>query len=89
VEDFAVIATMSVVLPGVTVGRDSLVGAQSMVNRDVRRGSVVAGVPAVDRGDASAIMLRDGSGPAYPWRRHFRRGYPDEVVSRWQGEFGS
>jgi acyl-[acyl carrier protein]--UDP-N-acetylglucosamine O-acyltransferase len=87
VEEFAVIATMSIVLPGLTVGRDSLVGAHSMVNRDVRPGSVVAGTPAVDRGDASAIQLRDGSGPAYPWRRHFQRGYPPEVVEMWMAEF--
>jgi acyl-[acyl carrier protein]--UDP-N-acetylglucosamine O-acyltransferase len=87
VEDFAVIATMSIVLPGLTVGRDSLVGAHSMVNKDVRPGSVVAGTPAVDRGDASAIQLRDGSGAAYPWRRHFGRGYPPEIVASWRAEF--
>ncbi|MDJ0923764.1 MAG: N-acetyltransferase [Acidimicrobiia bacterium] len=89
VEEFAVIATMSIILPGLTVGRDSLVGAHSMVNRDVRPGAVVAGTPAKDRGDASAIELRDGSGPAYPWRRHFHRGYPDDVVAQWKAEFGS
>ena len=87
VEDFAAIAARSVILPGVTVGRGSLVGAGAVVNRDVRRGSVVAGVPAKERGDAADIMLTDGSGPAYPWRRHFRRGYPDEVVARWEHEF--
>jgi acyl-[acyl carrier protein]--UDP-N-acetylglucosamine O-acyltransferase len=87
VEDFAVIASMSVILPGLTIGRDSLVGAHSMVNRDVRAGAIVAGAPAKDRGDASAVRLRDGSGPAYPWRRHFRRGYPPEAVARWQEEF--
>jgi acyl-[acyl carrier protein]--UDP-N-acetylglucosamine O-acyltransferase len=87
VEDFAVVATMSIVLPGLTVGRDSLVGAHSLVNRDVRPGAVVAGSPAVDRGDASAINLRDKSGPAYPWRRHFHRGYPDATVAMWKAEF--
>ena len=35
------------------------------------------------------IALKDGSGnPAYPWRRHFGRGYPNEIVSRWLSEFG-
>ena len=87
VEDFAAIATMTTVLPGITVGRDSLVGAHSLVSRDVPAGHVVAGVPAKDRGDASTIMLSDGSGPAYPWRRHFHRGYPPEDIELWRNEF--
>ena len=87
VESFAVIATMSTVLPGLTIGRDSLVGAHSLVNRDVRPGAVVAGTPAKERGDSSAIELRDGSGSAYPWRRHFRRGYPEDVIAGWAAEF--
>lgn len=83
IEDFAVIATMTVVLPGIRVGRGALVGAHSLVNRDVPAGVVVAGAPARERGDVSAIPLRDGSGPAYPWTRHFHRGYPDEVTADW------
>lgn len=86
VEEFASIATMAVVLPGVTVGRDSLVGAHTLVTRDVRAGSVVTGVPGKDRGEASDIRLADDSGPAYPWRRHFHRGYPEEVVRGWISE---
>lgn len=87
VEEYAAIATMSVVLPGVTIGSDSLVGAGAVVNRDVRSGSVVAGVPAREVSNVDEIMLRDKSGPAYPWRRHFGRGYPAEVVAQWREEF--
>lgn len=83
IEDFAVIATMSTVMPGVTIGAGSLIGANSMVNRDVPPGMVAAGVPAKVRGLASSIMLKDGTGPAYPWTRHFRRGYPVEVTADW------
>ena len=86
VEDWAVIATGSVVLPGVTVGKDALVGAMSLVRRDVPEGAVVAGVPARVLGDAADIPRQDGSGePAYPWRHHFARGYPEEIVDseRW------
>lgn len=86
-EDYCSIATMSVVFPGVTIGRGALVGASSLVTKDVRPDAVVAGIPAADRGDASKILLTDGSGPAYPWRRHFHRGYPDEVVAEWREEF--
>lgn len=82
IERFAVIAAGCTLLPGTRIGRDSLVGAHTLVSRDVRPGSVTTGVPARDRGDADRITLPDGR-PAYPWRTHFRRGYPDEVVESW------
>lgn len=84
-ERFAVIGAGCTLLPGIRVGRDAFVGAHSLVSRDVRPGSVVTGVPARDRGDASGISLPDGT-PAYPWRRHFHRGYPDAVVDAWDDE---
>ena len=40
------IGTHSVIMPGVTVGEDAVVGAFSFVNQDVAAGSVVVGVPA-------------------------------------------
>lgn len=87
VEEFAVIATSSVVLPGVTVGRGAFVGAQALVRRDVPADTVCVGNPGRLLGPTSAITLQDGSGPAYPWRRHFHRGYPAELADRWREEF--
>lgn len=46
VEAWADIGTGAVLLPGVTVGRGSIVGAGAVVNRDVAPFSIVAGVPA-------------------------------------------
>jgi serine acetyltransferase len=37
----------AVILPGVTIGENSIVGANSTVNRDIPAGEVWAGVPAV------------------------------------------
>ena len=45
-EDFVAIATMSIILPGVTVKSGALVGAHSSVNRSVEPNTVVAGSPA-------------------------------------------
>lgn len=88
VEDFAAIATMSVILPGVKIGRGALVGAHSSVGRDVPPDTIVVGSPARTVGPTSKILLRDNSGnPAYPWRRHFHRGYPTEKVEEWKEEF--
>lgn len=89
-EDYVAVATMSVILPGVTVRQGALVGAHSSVNRDVPPDTLVAGVPAKAICRTEEILLKDGQGhPAYPWRRHFHRGYPAEIVEQWIVEFGS
>lgn len=46
VEDYARIGANSTILPGVRIGRNSLIGAGSVVVGDVPPGSVVAGNPA-------------------------------------------
>lgn len=85
VEEFAVIAAMACIAPGVRVGARSLVAASSMVTRDVPPGTVVMGSPAKPVGPTSGVLLRDGSGrPAYPWTTHFQRGYPRQVVDEWE-----
>jgi acetyltransferase-like isoleucine patch superfamily enzyme len=82
--DYAAIAAMSVILPGVKVGTRSLVAAHSKVHRDVPPDVVVAGNPAQYLCDTRKIRLKDGSdAPAYPWISHFRRGYPPEVTCGW------
>lgn len=82
--DFASIATMSVILPGVKVGEHSLVAAHSCVGKDVAPHTVVGGTPAKFLCNTEKIQLRDGTGrPAYPWTTHFHRGYPEEIVAGW------
>jgi acyl-[acyl carrier protein]--UDP-N-acetylglucosamine O-acyltransferase len=87
IDDFAAIATMSVVLPGVRIGQGALVGAHSSVSHDVEPDTVVVGAPAKRVCLTSEIKLRDGTGrPAYPWRHHFTRGYPEDAVKAWLAE---
>ncbi|MBA3880040.1 MAG: N-acetyltransferase [Sphingobium sp.] len=83
VEDYAIVATGSVVLPGKTIGRGALIGASTLVHRDVPPEVVACGNPMEVRGPTSGVKLRDGSGPAYPWTRHFHRGYPPEIIENW------
>jgi acetyltransferase-like isoleucine patch superfamily enzyme len=88
IEDYAAVAANAVILPGVRLGHDCVVAAGAVVTTDVRAGAIVAGVPATERGDASEIRLRSTAEAAYPWRRHFRAGYPDDVAQMWMTEFG-
>lgn len=85
--DYSAIATMSVILPGVKIGQHCLIGAHACVGKDVADGMIAAGVPAKTLGPTSNIKLRDGSGlSAYPWTKHFNRGYPTEIVETWTKE---
>ena len=83
--DYAVIATSSCILPGILIGKHSLIGAGSLVTKDVSDGTVVAGVPAKYRCMTKDISLRDNcETPAYPWPEHFRRGYPEHILKKWE-----
>lgn len=87
IEDFAVVATMSTVLPGVTVGHGALVGAMTIVKSDVPADAICVGVPGKVVGSTSKISFKNTGKPVYPWRRQFHRGYPQHVVDAWRAEF--
>lgn len=75
-KSFSVIATGSTLLPGITVEQDTLVGAGSVVTRNVERNRVVVGNPAKVIADINDIKDPITKNPAYPWRLHFKRGMP-------------
>lgn len=90
VEDFAVIATMSVVLPGVQIARHCFIGAHSSVNKNTKDGMLYSGSPAKMIGSADRIRLQDGTArKAYPWTNHFTRGYPEEIIKKWENNQSS
>ncbi|MDR6543212.1 acetyltransferase-like isoleucine patch superfamily enzyme [Acinetobacter bereziniae] len=82
VEDFAAIATMSVILPGATISEGCLIGAHSSVKGTTEKHCIYVGNPAKNVGQTSKIKLEDGS-PAYPWKKHFKRGYPEDITNKW------
>ncbi|MCX9063911.1 acetyltransferase, partial [Citrobacter portucalensis] len=86
-DDFAVIATMSVILPGAHIAKGVLVGAHSSISGKTEEDMIYSGSPAKCIGPTSKLKLRDGSRkPAYPWRKHFTRGYPKHIVDSWNKE---
>lgn len=88
VNNYAVIATMSVILPDVVIGEGALIAAHSMVNKDVSPNIVVGGSPAKFLCETKNIKFKENKEESvYPWRKHFHRGYPQVVVEQWIKEF--
>ena len=64
IEDGAWIGAGAIILPGVRIGRKAVVGAGSVVTRDVPPGTVVAGNPArVIRELGQSPLSREHAGP--------------------------
>jgi acetyltransferase-like isoleucine patch superfamily enzyme len=78
VEDYAQIATMSVLLPGVKIGKHALVGAGSIISKDVEEYSLSVGNPGRHIKDVRDIKSRKTQESHYPWPNRFSRGMPWE-----------
>jgi len=76
VHAFSIVATNSIVLPGIEIQSDSLIGAGTIVNRNVEKYQVVVGNPGKPRGDIRDIKNRETGEKYYPWRYHFDRNMP-------------
>ncbi len=75
-KSFSVIATGSILLPGITVAKDTLVAAGAVVTKDVQEGDVVGGNPAKVISRTENIKNHVTGEKAYPWRYTFTRGMP-------------
>lgn len=76
VGDFSQIATGSVLLPGVKIGKHCLVGAGCSVTKDVSDFKLVVGVPAKVVKDVREIIDRETGEAHYPWPYRFSRNMP-------------
>lgn len=77
IKKFAQVATGSIILPGKIIGENALVGAGSVVSKDVPDNTVVVGVPGKERGLVTDIRDNNGN-QIYPWQEYLEedRGYP-------------
>lgn len=80
VRSFAIVATGSIIMPGITVGKDSLVGAGAIVTKNVNEYEVVVGNPAKPITDIRNVKNKITGEPVYPWKEHFSRYMPWEGV---------
>lgn len=76
VDEFAVIATGSIILPGVHIGTHALIGAASLVNKDVQAHKVAVGNPSREVAEIESIRHKGTGEPVYPWPQYFDRGMP-------------
>ena len=85
IEDYAVVAAKSLLMPGVTLKNSCVIAAGSMVNSDIPEGKLAQGNPAKVICNANILRLKtDVRVKAYPWYKRFFRGYPEEIVLKWQ-----
>lgn len=77
IKKYAQIATGSIILPGKVIGENALVGAGSVLTKNVPDYALFVGVPAQNKGSVTEIK-DDNNNPVYPWREHLKsyRGYP-------------
>jgi UDP-3-O-[3-hydroxymyristoyl] glucosamine N-acyltransferase len=84
VGDFSVLCAKVTILPGVNIGKHSVVGSQSLVGIDVQDGMFANGSPAKILCKASILRMKENPAQkAYPWPYRFSRGYPLEIVENW------
>lgn len=84
-EDYVVVAAKSLLMPGILVKQNAVIAAGSLVNIDIPEGKLVQGNPAKIICNANVLRLKtDIRIKAYPWYKRFFRGYPEEIVLKWQ-----
>lgn len=77
IKESAQIFSHAVILPGITIGKNSIVAAGALVTKDVGDERLVMGNPAKDIKSVREIRNEEGQ-QVYPWKEFLKeyRGYP-------------
>ena len=88
--DFSVVGVHAVILPGIRVGKNCLIGANSVVRRSLPDFSLASGDPAKVLMDIRNYVVM-GLGKPYPWMNRFKRGMPWERIGfdAWAQQVGA
>ena len=79
IEPFSVVCTRSTVLPGKILGFGSFVGANSLVNINLKPETIGSGNPFKQRGNINLIKIPNKQKSAYPWTTRFNKDYPKNI----------
>lgn len=77
IKEYAIIYANSTVLPGITIGKNAVIGASTLVTKDVNDERFVAGTPGRDIKSIRDVKDINGKN-VYPWKDYLTeyRGYP-------------
>lgn len=73
VEEGAVICTKSIILPDVSIGKDALIGAGTLVNKNIPNESICIGTPGKIVGKSTELKDENSGEYLYPWRERYKR----------------
>lgn len=76
VGDYSIISTHCLLLPGITIGKHCLIGASTLVSKDVPDYQAVTGMPGKVVKDVRDIRDKKTGEAHYPWPYHFDRYMP-------------
>jgi acetyltransferase-like isoleucine patch superfamily enzyme len=79
IEPFSIVCTRATILPGKTLGFGSFVGANSLVNINLKPETIGTGNPFKQRGSINQIKIPNEKKSAYPWTTRFNKDYPKDV----------
>lgn len=80
IHPFAIITTGSIIMPGLDIGQDSLIGAGAIVTKSVEPYAVAVGNPAKTISYVCKVKNKVTGEPVYPWREHFSNYMPWDKV---------
>ena len=87
IEDYCVLSSKVLVMPGIKISNNSLISASSVVKNNIDEYSLASGNPAKRICDVRILRMPDNPKiKAYPWRFRFHKGYPDKIITQWTKE---
>lgn len=76
VGDYSIITIHCSILPGVEVGSNCLIGANSVISKNIPNDTFAVGSPAKSICSIQEIKSKEKDGFHYPWMNNFERGMP-------------
>lgn len=88
VKEYALIFASAIILPGITIGENAIIGAGALVTKDVPKERLIIGNPGRDIKSVRDIKDENGNS-VYPWKDYLKtnRGYPWQNCNFTESEY--